>query len=244
VRASRAMTQLAILAAEDAALSISADALDALRAAMGRTDATASAGFAAAAEVAGFAEHVAAARIRAWDCWTEVLVPLLTDAGVLHVETRPPLPTMPPRTWTTGTVLPAGSAMTYPARIAARRRVAGNPVIRLDVDTCRRLAADVRDTSCPVPPTILVDRDRPVVVLGAADLDHAWRADAAMIYADADGFYTLTGDGWLWRTGPSTDASGRRAHSGVRHISDPAQSDIRRTSLVSVRAAHLRLVTT
>ena len=91
-RAAHAMTQLAILAAEDTALRIATDALDALLAALDRSEASVAATFAAAADVAAFQERMNTARERAWQCWTDIVQPLLIDATVLHRVMRPALP--------------------------------------------------------------------------------------------------------------------------------------------------------
>jgi hypothetical protein len=242
-RAARVMSHLAVLAAEDTALRIAAEALDTLRAAGDRADATGSAGVRATAGIATFTERVAAARARAWHCWSEVLVPPLTDAGVLRAVTRCTGVARPPRSWTTGAVRLPDSAIVYPAWIATRRRVAGVPVIRLDADTCQCLAADLRKSRFAVPATILVDRDRPLVVLGADDLEHAWSLDAALIHADTDGCFTLSGDGWPWRPDPGPAGIEASRNGGARHSSDPARPHRRDTSPVPARGGHLRLVT-
>ena len=107
----------------------------------------------------------------------------------------------PPRTWTAGTVTLGDVGGRYPALIATRRRRAGRPIVRLDADTCRRIATDLA-TTCGgdshrsdltrlAPATILVDADRPILVLGADDLEQAWRRGAELVHADADGLYRL-----------------------------------------------------
>ncbi len=192
-RAAQALTHLAILAAEDLALGYAADALDAVPAASHRADASPAVSHTAAAQIATFHERMTTARSTAATVWTDVIVPLLVDADVLQPAPQPTVSPRPPRTWTTDTVRLPDSPRRYPAQVAARRHRNGRPIARFDADTCRRLAADT--VGQPLPPLILVDRDRPTLVLGARDLEHAWRVGARLVHPDPDGLYHL-GDDW------------------------------------------------
>jgi hypothetical protein len=223
VRAAQTLTHLAILAAEDLALQYAADALDAVLAASHRADASPAASHTAAAQIAAFTERMSAARTAAATIWATTIVPLLRDADVLHKADQTTLVGCPPRTWATGVVRLSGTDRTYPAQIAARRHRLGRPIVRFDRDTCRRLATDLAGR--PVPPLILIDADRPILVLGARDLEHAWRLDARLVHPDRDGLYHL-GDAWaFYLDGPaSSRATVRRPHSYRHAAAQPTLS--------------------
>ena len=212
IRAAHAITHLAILAAEDLALRYATEALDAIIAASRRADASASASHTAAAEIAAFTERITAARSRTAAIWTGTVVALLRDADILHAAARPAAPHCPPRTWADTTVRLPGTDRTYPARVATRRRRCGQPIVGFDTDTCRRIATDLghhpATGSASRPPLILADRDRPILVLGAADLEDAWQAGARIVHPDRDGFYHL-GDAWAFPLAPRRTAPRR-----------------------------------
>jgi len=214
-RAAHTMTQLAILAAEDTAIALATEALDILHHTI--TGNGTSAGYTAAATVAAFRERITAARSRAWICWTSQLVDLLTDAGVLLP--RQPQHSASPRTWTRGILRLPASGRLFPAQIARRRHIRGTPILRVDTGTCRQLAATLSATEHrQLRPTVLADRDRPVAVFGATNIQQAWRAGAEVICADADGMVTLTGRAWPWQIHRLTPAKRARRRFHLRHL--------------------------
>jgi hypothetical protein len=130
--------------------------------------------------------------------WTEQLVPQLMQACVLTLApARPPQP----RHWTAAVVGLPGSSARYPARVDNRRHRGPAPLTRAQLSTCARIAEDIATNRVwrPARPLIVMDTDRPALVLGAVDLETAWARDGVVAVADPAGWVTFTPD-WPWHT--------------------------------------------
>jgi hypothetical protein len=222
----KAMTHLAILAAEDLTLQFAARAHAALAAAGTRADACPTATAAAQADLTAFADRITAARGRAFTIWTERIRPLLLDVGVL-VQATTAAVSCPPRTWVNGWVrLPGIGDRAYPASIATRRRHTGYPIVRFDRTTCDQIAADISAarTADPhrygaanlLPPAILTDADQSVLTIGADTVEQAWARDASVLCPDPDGLYLLGARRWPWQIDTNERTVQRTRHSAPR----------------------------
>jgi hypothetical protein len=237
--AATAMTQLAILAAEDLTVTLTEQAAAAITTAALRTDTRAEAGLDAAAawaDLTAFTRRIETARMRAWTIWTDTVVPLLTAACVL-LEAPAVTVRRPPHRSAAGWVRLPGVGSGYPAQVAVRRRHTGYPVVRFDLDTCRRIAADIttaRNTDPNqhgpahlLPAAVLIDGDQPVLTVGADTTERAWRTGAAVLLPDTDGRYALGSRHWPWQldvSAASFDQPGPAATASPRHRSTRRRS--------------------
>jgi hypothetical protein len=195
-RAANVLQHLAILAAEDTGIASAYAAGDALRSAAQRANTPAGVDAAAVIRLDALGQRLSQARDRADTVWTSHLLPQLVQACVLTNRAAG----RPPRSWLPGTAaLPAGESR-YPAQIASRRHRNSRRYVRLTMSTCQQLAADVTFAGWPPPrPLIVMDDDRPVLLIGADDLDTAWARDADVAATDRHGRVVMPVD-WPWHT--------------------------------------------
>jgi hypothetical protein len=202
ILAADTLRQLAILNAEDSIIATTTTALDALHAATLRGDAHRQGGDAeqAATSLHRFGDTVTAARQRAAVIWTGRLVPHLVQACVLTPAPAHGEPA-PPRRWTHTVVALPGCETRYPAQVAAGRSRTPTSVTRLQLATCAAVADDLATNQQwqPDRPLIVMDTDRPALVLGATDLETAWARDGLVAVTDPAGWVTVTPD-WPWRS--------------------------------------------
>jgi hypothetical protein len=196
-RAAEVLRHLTILAAEDTAIVFTAAAADALRAAAGR-GATPGGADPAVASLHGVGHRLAQAHQRAATIWSTQLLPQLVQACVLTPSTGPD---RPPECWQPATVSLPESTAWYPAQVATRRHRGSHRQVRVTLSTCRRVAGDLATSGRwqPDPPLIVVDDDRPALLIGVDDLDTAWARDADVTVTDTAGRVTLPTH-WPWRT--------------------------------------------
>ena len=226
--AARTINHLAILAAEDDALRIAGHGHAALTAAHTNDDnnggdsGTAS----APAALTGFTARMTSASDRAWTAWHQILIPLLRDACVL-TDTPPAPAPLAGRRWADTRLRLPGLDATYPGQVAARRQHTTAPIVRFTLDVCRAIAADIHahdaDHHLGLPPVVLVDADRPIVVAAASDLDAAWRDNASILQPDPDGWWPLGSRQWPWHAAPTTTVAQPRRevrkHTVTRSLS-------------------------
>jgi hypothetical protein len=243
--AARTINHLAILTAEDAALRIAGHGQAALTAAHSQNthnDGGDCGAVSAPAPLAVFTGRMNSASDRAWTAWHQIFIPQLRDACVL-TDTPPAPPTLTSRRWVDTRLRLAGLDAAYPGQIAARRQHPAAPIVRFTLDVCRTIAADIGAHDphhhLGLPPAVLVDGDRPVLVAAADDLDAAWRRNATILQPDPDGWWPLGSRQWPWHAEPTAMVAqprhGVRRHTVARSISPRRAS----TSTVATRPTSL-----